>query len=100
MRELADIYDIDPTEHSFLFAIDAEHPRDNEEMLHIGGEYTYSQIFSLRIGYVTPETSLAGMNYGVGLMYDLSGINFGFDYSYTEFGDFDPINRFSVKLAF
>ena len=97
---LLDIYDINPADHSFLLAIDAEHPRDNKEMLHIGGEYTFSQIISLRVGYVTPETSLAGMNYGVGLKYDVNGINFGFDYSYTEFGDFDPINRFSVKLAF
>ena len=97
---LLDIIDINPADHAFLFAVDAEHPRDNKEMLHLGGEYTLMQILSLRVGYVTPETSLAGMNYGVGLKYDINGIKFGFDYSYTEFGDFDPINRFSVKLAF
>ena len=97
---LLDIIDVNPADHVFLFAVDAEHPRDNEEMLHFGGEYTFMEILSLRVGYVTPETSLAGINYGVGLKYGLSGINIGFDYAYTEFGDFDPIHRISVKLAF
>ena len=97
---LLDIINVNPMDHSLLFAIDAEHPRDNDEMLHFGGEYTFKQIFSLRVGYVTPETSLAGMNYGVGLQYGVGGINLGFDYAYTEFGDFDPIHRVSVKLSF
>jgi len=97
---LLDIIDVNPVDHSFLFAVDAEHPRDNEEMLHLGGEYTFKQILSLRVGYVTPETSLAGMNYGVGLKYNVSGIYLGFDYAYTEFGDFDPIHRISVNLSF
>ncbi|MBU0475525.1 MAG: PorV/PorQ family protein [Bacteroidetes bacterium] len=97
---LLDIYSVDPSNHSFLFSVDAEHPRDNKEMLHIGGEYRFMRILSLRIGYVTPETTLAGMNYGIGVNYELIGINFGFDYSYTEFGDFDPIHRMSVKLSF
>lgn len=97
---MLDFIEINPADHVFLFAVDAEHPRDNEEMLHLGGEYTFMEILSLRIGYVTPETTLAGMNYGVGLKYALNGINIGFDYAYTEFGDFDPIHRISVKLAF
>jgi hypothetical protein len=97
---LLDFTDITPNEHSFLFSIDAEHPRDNKEMLHLGGEYTFMEMLSLRVGYVTPETSLAGMNYGVGLKYGLGGINLGVDYAYTEFGDFDPIHRMSVKLSF
>jgi len=97
---LLDLTELDSRTHSFLLAVDAEHPRDNKEMIHIGGEYTFLQILSLRAGYVTPQTSLAGMNYGVGLKYDISGINLGVDYSYTEFGDFDPIHRMSVKLSF
>ncbi len=97
---LLDIIDVNPVDHSFLFSVDAEHPRDNEEMLHLGGEYTFMEILSLRAGIVTPETTLAGMNYGVGLKYGLSGVKIGFDYAYTEFGDFDPIHRISMKLAF
>jgi hypothetical protein len=97
---LLDIADINPAEHSFLFAVDTEHPRDNKEMVHLGGEYTFMEILSLRVGYITPETSLAGMNYGVGVKYGVSGINLGVDYAYTEFGDFDPIHRISVKMSF
>lgn len=97
--DLLDFTDINQKYHSFIFAIDAEHPRDNVEMLHLGGEYSYMGILSLRVGYVTPEITLAGMNYGVGLKYKINGINLGVDYAYTEFGDFDPIHRMSVKLS-
>ncbi len=97
---LLDFADVNSQAHSFIFSLDTEHPLDNEEMLHIGGEYTFMNILSLRAGYVTPETSLAGMNYGVGIKYDLNGIFLGVDYAYTEFGDFDPIHRMSVKLSF
>ena len=97
---LFDIVEIDPESHSFIFSVDAEHPRDNEEMLHLGGEYTFMNILSLRAGYVTPETTQAGINLGVGFKYKISGINIGVDYAYTEFGIFDPINRISVKLSF
>ncbi len=97
---LFDFTDVNPNSHSFIFSVDAEHPRDNVEMLHLGGEYTFMNILSLRAGYITPETTLAGMNYGVGIKYNINGIFLGVDYAYTEFGDFDPIHRMSVKLSF
>ncbi len=96
---LFDFLDIDPNSHTFLFAVDAEHPRDNEEMLHLGAEYTFLKILSLRAGYITPKTSEAGINAGVGLQYGLGGINLGVDYSYTEFGIFQDVHRISVKLS-
>ena len=97
---LLDFTDIDYRAHSFIFSVDAEHPLDNVEVLHIGGEYTFSEILSLRLGYVTPEITLAGMNYGIGVKYEINGIDLGVDYAYTEFGDFDPIHRISLKILF
>ena len=97
---MLDFFEYEKDTHSFLFAIDAEHPRDNEEMLHIGGEYTFLNILSLRIGYITPKTSEAGINAGFGLKYGLEGIELGVDYAYTEFGVFNDVHRISLKLSF
>jgi hypothetical protein len=97
---LLDLLESDNDSHRLLFAIDAEHPRDNKEMLHIGTEYTFMNIISLRAGYITPETTEAGINAGVGLKYGLAGINLAVDYSYTEFNIFNDVHRISVKLSY
>ncbi len=97
---MLDLFEIDHNMHSFLFAVDAEHPRDNQEMLHFGAEYTFLNILSLRGGYITPKISEAGINAGVGVKYELRGINLGVDYAYTEFGVFKDVHRISVKLSF
>ena len=97
---LFDIFEIDPNSHSFLFAVDAEHPRDNKEMLHLGAEYTFINILSLRAGYITPKINEAGINAGVGLKYSLGGINLGIDYAYTEFNVFNSVHRIAINFAY
>lgn len=97
---LFDLLETDPDQHRLLFAIDAEHPRDNKEMLRIGTEYTFMKIISLRAGYITPKTSEAGINAGVGLKYGLAGVNLAVDYSFTEFSAFKNVHRISVKFSY
>ena len=97
---LFDIFDIDPNSHLFIFAVDAEHPRDNEEMLHFGAEYTFMNILSLRAGYIAPKINEAGFHAGVGLKYDLSGITLGVDYAYTEFNVFNNVHRIAISFAY
>ena len=97
---MLDIFEIDPNSNSVLFSVDAEHPRDNKEMLRLGVEYTFMNILSLRTGYVTPETSEAGIQAGIGLRYDVGGINLGVDYAYTDFGIFDSVQRITINLAY
>ena len=97
---LLDLFEIAPTSHSLLFSIDAEHPRDNKETLSLGAEYTFMNILSLRAGIITPETSEAGINAGIGLKHEIGGINLGIDYAYTDFGIFDSIHRITVNIAY
>jgi hypothetical protein len=97
---LFDIFEIDPNSHSFLFAIDAEHPRDNKEMLHFGADYTFINILSLRAGYIVPEINEAGIYAGIGLKYSLSGITLVVDYAYTEFNVFENVHRIAVSFAY
>lgn len=97
---MLDIFEIDPNSNLVLFSVDAEHPRDNKEMLRFGLEYTFMNILSLRTGYITPETSEAGLQAGLGLRYNVGGINLGVDYAYTDFGIFDSVHRITINFAY
>jgi hypothetical protein len=96
---LVDLLDEANDQHSFLFSVDAAHPRDYKEQLHIGGEYTFMNILSLRAGYVSP-TDEQGVNFGAGLKHEFVGFKFGVDYSYLDFGVFDNVNRFSINISY
>ncbi|MDH3253216.1 MAG: PorV/PorQ family protein [Ignavibacteria bacterium] len=92
-----DVLPLDGEMHSFMFAVDAEHPRDFKEQIKIGGEYTFMKILSLRLGYVTPADE-HGVSYGVGLQKDLTGVGLGVDYAYVPFGVFGNVHRFSFQF--
>jgi len=96
---LFDLTDLPSDEHSFNFSIDADHPRDFKEQVHIGGEYTFYNILSLRLGYTSP-TDEQGINAGVGLKHGLAGINLGVDYAYLDFGVFENVHRFSINISY
>ena len=94
-------FDFAPFEHSdhaFLVSIDAEHPRDYPEQFRFGAEYTFMKILSLRIGYVNPSDEY-GLEYGVGVREAVAGVGLGVDYSYTPFGIFGNVNRFSLQIS-
>lgn len=96
--DLVDLIDIDKTQHSILFSIDATHPRDFDEQLNIGLEYTFLNTFSLRAGYITPSDE-QGINAGVGVKRNIAGVDMAFDYAYTDFGIFDNLNRFTISFG-
>lgn len=54
---------------------------------------------SLRAGY---KFGYDEHNYslGLGLQQSLQGIGIGLDYSYTPFGVFGNVNRFSIQMFF
>lgn len=84
---------------SFLLAIDAIHPRDYTERLHIGGEYWYADLFALRAGYKTNYDE-EGISLGAGIKYDVGGTKLKIDYSYTDLGVFSNVNRFTIGASF
>ena len=59
-------------------------------------------IFSLRAGMAEAfvQDEERGMSLGAGVNLDVSGVNLTADYSFTEFGVFDSVNRFSIALGF
>jgi hypothetical protein len=96
---LFDFLELNKYEHSFNFSIDASHPRDFKEQLHIGGEYTFYDLLSLRLGVVTP-TDEQGINAGVGLHHELAGFRLAVDYAYLDFGIFENVQRFSISISY
>ena len=95
-----DVLDLtDLEDHSLLVSIDANRPRDFDEQLLFGLEYTFIERFMVRGGYGFPkdEEQLA---FGFGIRQPVGGIDLGVDYSYTQFGVFGDVSRISVQLGF
>ena len=82
-----------------LISIDAIHPRDYTERTHIGAEYVFMDMFAFRGGYKFNYDE-EGLTAGFGFNYNLAGFDMKLDYSYSDFGIFDAINRFSFGFSF
>jgi hypothetical protein len=95
---MLDLTSLKPDEHQFLLTIDAEHPRDFQEQMRVGGEYTFMNMLALRAGYVSGGDEYAGF-YGVGLKKDLGGVGLAIDYCYAPFGIFNDVHRFSFQFS-
>lgn len=96
---LFDFIDIDKNMHSFLLAVDAAHPRDYKEQLSFGAEYMFMNTFAIRGGYTFP-TDEQEFSAGVGIRHSILDLKFAIDYSYTPFGIFDDVHRFSINIAY
>ncbi len=94
-----DLADIDPETHSLLVAIDTNRPRDYDEQIFIGTEYTFMNRFILRGGYGFPKDE-EKLSFGFGVIQPLKKVNLSIDYSYTQFGVFGEVNRFSAQIGF
>jgi hypothetical protein len=97
--DLLDFTTRDPDRHSLMLRVDTERPRDFSEQVKVGAEYVFMNLFSLRAGYVTP-TDEEGISLGGGLHKNFDTFGFMLDYSYTSFGVFDNVNRFTAKFSF
>jgi len=58
-------------------------------------------MFSLRAGMAEAfvQDEERGMSLGAGVNLEVSNISLTVDYSYTDFGVFDSVNRFAVGLG-
>ncbi|MBM4162571.1 MAG: PorV/PorQ family protein [Ignavibacteria bacterium] len=94
-----DLFAINRETQSLLLSVDAEHPRDFPEQIRVGAEYLFLNSFAFRIGYVTPADEYS-LSYGLGFQHSLAGTKFALDYSYTPFGVFNNVQRFSLRFGF
>ncbi|MEJ2634080.1 MAG: PorV/PorQ family protein [Calditrichia bacterium] len=94
-----DLYNISSERHRLYLSVDAVHPRDFTEQLNFGVEYTLLGALALRAGYTSP-TDEQGINLGAGFYQSLSNFGLHIDYSYTDFGVFNEVHRFTFDFSF
>ncbi|HKJ66564.1 MAG TPA: PorV/PorQ family protein [bacterium] len=92
---LLELIGVAPEVQALNFEVDALHPRDYTERLHVGAEYSWKNMVSLRSGYKFNYDE-EGLSFGIGL--NVYGI--GVDYAYSDFGTFNFVNRISVSMAY
>lgn len=97
--DVLDLTDLDQNTHSLLVSIDANRPRDFDEQLFFGLEYSFMKRFLLRGGYGFP-TDEESFNLGLGIKQPLGRLTLSIDYSYTRFGVFGEVNRFGAQIGF
>ena len=79
-------------------AIDALHPIDYTERLHIGTELVYMKMFAFRAGYKF-NYDVENFSLGVGVKFDFQGYGGSFDYAYTNAEFFDAVHRISLSFT-
>lgn len=89
-----------PSEGSqaFTVAIDAVHPRDYSERVHVGVEYQMRGL-AIRLGNKFNYDE-EGFSAGIGLNTRLGPTKLRFDYAYTAFGVFGSVSRIAVGFNF
>ncbi|GAB5408084.1 MAG: hypothetical protein BalsKO_04490 [Balneolaceae bacterium] len=97
--DVLDLTDFDKETHSLLVSIDANRPRDFDEQLLFGLEYTFVDRFLIRGGYGFPKDE-ESFNLGVGIKQPFGSLTLSIDYSYTKFGVFGEVNRFGAQIGF
>ncbi len=85
--------------NSLLLAFDALHPRDYTERIHLGAEFTFMDMVSLRSGYKFNYDE-ESFSVGGGIKLSLAGFALKVDYAYSDFGVFDSVNRFTIGASF
>ena len=98
--DMMELLSPDSKVHSFLLAVDANHPRAAPEQLKVGGEYSFMDIIALRVGYHS-NVDERSVSFGLGLRKDFGqkGGRIALDYAYTPYGIWDNVQRFSFGLS-
>ncbi|MGH7491884.1 MAG: PorV/PorQ family protein [bacterium] len=94
-----DFTSADKNTHALLVSVDAVRPRDFNEFISFGAEYTLANLVSLRAGYAAPNDE-NGISLGGGVQKTFGTTAFQVDYAYTDYGVFDNVNRFTFKFSF
>ncbi len=80
-------------------AVEALHPSDYTERLHLGGEYWLQNFLALRGGYKLNYDE-EGWTAGAGLKWQTHGRTVGLDLAYTDYGRLASVSRFTFVAAF
>jgi hypothetical protein len=80
-------------------AVDALHPNDHTERVHLGSELVFMKRFALRAGYKFNH-DVESLTLGLGVNFEYEGVAGCLDYAYGTADYFNYINRFSLIFSF
>lgn len=81
-------------------ALDIHHPNDYAQQIHMGLEYEFVSVLSLRGGYKY-NYDFDGLTLGAGLRYGVGDVGFRIDYSYGSMGTYlGSVHRYSLMMTF
>jgi hypothetical protein len=87
------------TDHRLRAAFDIFHPNDYAQQLHLGAEYEFYDLLSLRAGYKFFYDS-DGLTLGGGLNFAIGGTGMNVDYSYGSMGAYlGNVQRISLGVS-
>ena len=86
-------------DNEMLATVEFTHPNNYTERLHMGVDYAWKQLLSLRMGYMTNH-DVNGFSMGFGLFPKIGDTTTELSYTYSKMDVFDDVNRFSLKFAF
>ena len=88
----------DDNKNKLNIAIDWRHPRDYDERVLVGAEYSFLDMVFLRAGYKF-NFDEEGLTAGLGVDKEFGKFGIRFDYSYGTFGDFfGSVNRIGIAV--
>lgn len=96
---LLDLTSLNPNTHALTLHVDAQRPRDFQEHVKFGLEYTFMDLISLRGGFEQSVSEEQGVSLGAGLHHEFSGIRVGADYAYTDWGLFGDVQRIGIQVG-
>jgi len=85
--------------NSLLVAVDALHPRDYTERIHLGAEFGFMNMAFLRAGYKF-NYDIESFSLGGGLKLALGGFALKVDAAYSDADVFGSVMRFTVGASF
>ncbi len=86
-------------DNTLAIAFDLFQPNDYEQQEHVGIEYNYGNIFSLRGGYKFNYDS-EGLTFGAGVKQSLTGFDLSVDYGYGSLGTYlGNVHRISLGVG-
>jgi hypothetical protein len=84
---------------NLLICAESRHPRDFQENLRFGAQYTVFGAAMLRAGYQA-RFDERGFTAGLGFRYDLGNLPVRADYAYEHFGIFGAVHHFSIGVSY
>lgn len=93
-----DFFEDEGNPHQVTIVFEGDHPNDGPEKFHMGADYTFQDVLSLRGGYRFNYDE-QGLSVGAGLNYSQGSITGSVNYAYLDFGALNGAHFLSLGFS-